>query len=90
MKKKAKMKKIIATVLSAIIMTQVIPISASAIQNLKRTEIGESSLKESVPNIVKEIKDERGEFNKVYLLEDGSFWRMAHIVIYPLLPLYIR
>lgn len=77
MKKKAKMKKIIATVLSAIIMTQVIPISASAIQNLKRTEIGESSLKESVPNIVKEIKDERGEFNKVYLLEDGSYCNIS-------------
>lgn len=45
-------KRVIASALSAIIMTQVIPISASAIQNLKRTEISESSLKESVPNIV--------------------------------------
>lgn len=51
MKKKI-IKRVIASALSAIIMTQVIPISASAIQNLKRTEIGESSLKESVPNIV--------------------------------------
>ena len=51
MKKKI-IKRVIASALSAIIMTQVIPISASAIQNLKRTEISESSLKESVPNIV--------------------------------------
>lgn len=50
--KKKTIKRIIASALSAIIMTQVIPISASAIQNLKRTEISESSLKESVPNIV--------------------------------------
>lgn len=50
--KKKTIKRIIASALSTIIMTQVIPISASAIQNLKRTEIGESSLKESVPNIV--------------------------------------
>ena len=49
MKKKI-IKRVLASALSAIIMTQVIPISASAIQNLKRTEIGESSLKESVPN----------------------------------------
>ena len=75
--KKKTIKRIIASALSAIIMTQVIPISASAIQNLKRTEIGESSLKESVPNIVKEIKDERGEFNKVYLLEDGSYCNIS-------------
>ncbi len=51
MKKKI-IKRVIASALSTIIMTQVIPISASAIQNLKRTEISESSLKESVPNIV--------------------------------------
>lgn len=50
--KKKTIKRIIASALSTIIMTQVIPISASAIQNLKRTEISESSLKESVPNIV--------------------------------------
>ena len=75
--KKKTIKRIIASALSAIIMTQVIPISASAIQNLKRTEIGESSLKESVPNIVKEVKDERGEFNKVYLLEDGSYCNIS-------------
>lgn len=50
--KKKTIKKIIASALSTIIMTQVIPISASAIQNLKRTEISESSLKESVSNIV--------------------------------------
>lgn|GEM_PF-3318468 len=76
MKKKI-IKRVIASALSAIIMTQVIPISASAIQNLKRTEISESSLKESVPNIVKEVKDERGEFNKVYLLEDGSYCNIS-------------
>lgn len=50
--KKKTIKRIIASALSTIIMTQVIPISASAIQNLKRTEISDSSLKESVPNIV--------------------------------------
>lgn len=50
--KKKTIKRIIASALSTIIMTQVIPISASAIQNLRRTEISESSLKESVPNIV--------------------------------------
>lgn len=54
--KKKTIKRIIASALSAIIMTQVIPISASAIQNLKRTEIGELSLKESVPNIVGKLQ----------------------------------
>ena len=54
--KKKTIKRIIASALSAIIMTQVIPISASAIQNLKRTEISELSLKESVPNIVGKLQ----------------------------------
>ena len=76
--KKTIIKRIIATGIVALMLVQLLPMSAFASSNRKRhptrSYIEDNT---SIANIAKEVKEERTKYSKTFLLEDGSYCNIS-------------
>lgn len=78
--KKCLISQFIAVIVSFAIVVQILPINvmASAIEDISiNTNQMVTSATEEIPNIVAEVIEERDQFSKVYLLEDGSYYSIS-------------
>lgn len=75
--KKTKCKKLIGLLISIIMILQTIPVNAFAadLETLKNQT--NESVEDDAAKIVAEVVEKRGEYNKVYLLEDGSYYSIS-------------
>lgn len=70
----------ISAIISFAIVVQILPMNAmaSAIENMNiNTNQMVTSVSEEIPSIVSEVIEERDQFSKVYLLEDGSYYSIS-------------
>ena len=72
--------KILCSLLSVLLVMQIVPFSSLAIEDTNSGVWSEAQTEvtsEAIPDILYEVVDERDEYTKVYLLEDGSFCSIA-------------
>ena len=74
--KSAKM--VMSLIISLLFVLEIIPMNVFAALNTENMNLNVSEIKnDEVPNVVAEIVEERDEFSKVYLLEDGSYYSVT-------------
>lgn len=73
-----RLRKIIATTIVVLMLIQLLPMSVFAVSTPKkhsaRTQLKNNSV---VADIAREVKEERTEYSKTYLLEDGSYCNIS-------------
>lgn len=74
--KSAKM--VMSLIISLLLVLEIIPMNVFAALNTENMNVNVSENKnDEVPNVVAEVVEERDEFSKVYLLEDGSYYSVT-------------